>query len=143
MPGIASPLLKRLIRRPSAGHRQCTPLTTRATPAAAGAGGGTDAGDAAGTPATGTSVGVLATADAVGAETMGAAETGETGGLPCTAGEAAGGVDDVLVDAVAGVTASNTGVAGVAGAVTRSEEHTSELQSLLRISYAVFCLKKK
>src|SRR3546814_3610685 len=33
-----------------------------------------------------------------------------------------------------------------AGAVTeteRSEEHTSELQSLMRISYAVFCLKKK
>src|SRR3546814_7903216 len=29
---------------------------------------------------------------------------------------------------------------GVAG---RSEEHTSELQSLMRISYAVFCLKKK
>src|SRR3546814_4116723 len=29
----------------------------------------------------------------------------------------------------------------VAGA--RSEEHTSELQSLMRISYAVFCLKKK
>src|SRR3546814_3125528 len=28
-------------------------------------------------------------------------------------------------------------------AVSRSEEHTSELQSLLRISYAVFCLKKK
>src|SRR3546814_1220945 len=28
-------------------------------------------------------------------------------------------------------------------AMTRSEEHTSELQSLMRISYAVFCLKKK
>src|SRR3546814_5062389 len=30
-----------------------------------------------------------------------------------------------------------------AWAATRSEEHTSELQSLMRISYAVFCLKKK
>src|SRR3546814_4286962 len=30
-----------------------------------------------------------------------------------------------------------------ATAVARSEEHTSELQSLMRISYAVFCLKKK
>src|SRR3546814_9961509 len=30
-----------------------------------------------------------------------------------------------------------------ADAVHRSEEHTSELQSLMRISYAVFCLKKK
>src|SRR3546814_7112470 len=29
------------------------------------------------------------------------------------------------------------------GAWPRSEEHTSELQSLMRISYAVFCLKKK
>src|SRR3546814_5352170 len=33
--------------------------------------------------------------------------------------------------------------AGVAGSGLRSEEHTSELQSLMRISYAVFCLKKK
>src|SRR3546814_8707266 len=30
-----------------------------------------------------------------------------------------------------------------AGRDARSEEHTSELQSLMRISYAVFCLKKK
>src|SRR3546814_4080521 len=29
------------------------------------------------------------------------------------------------------------------GSQPRSEEHTSELQSLMRISYAVFCLKKK
>src|SRR3546814_4798080 len=35
--------------------------------------------------------------------------------------------------------------AGAAGYLVkeRSEEHTSELQSLMRISYAVFCLKKK
>src|SRR3546814_1323370 len=31
----------------------------------------------------------------------------------------------------------------VVGEGNRSEEHTSELQSLMRISYAVFCLKKK
>src|SRR3546814_3892314 len=31
----------------------------------------------------------------------------------------------------------------VPGGASRSEEHTSELQSLMRISYAVFCLKKK
>src|SRR3546814_6646477 len=31
----------------------------------------------------------------------------------------------------------------VAAPVYRSEEHTSELQSLMRISYAVFCLKQK
>src|SRR3546814_4160124 len=34
-------------------------------------------------------------------------------------------------------------VPGYGMAVARSEEHTSELQSLMRISYAVFCLKKK
>src|SRR3546814_9913360 len=33
--------------------------------------------------------------------------------------------------------------AAAADAAQRSEEHTSELQSLMRISYAVFCLKKK
>src|SRR3546814_5849954 len=31
----------------------------------------------------------------------------------------------------------------LASVILRSEEHTSELQSLMRISYAVFCLKKK
>src|SRR3546814_4740986 len=35
-----------------------------------------------------------------------------------------------------------SGIAPV-GRALRSEEHTSELQSLMRISYAVFCLKKK
>src|SRR3546814_9831077 len=34
-------------------------------------------------------------------------------------------------------------IAGGDPAAIRSEEHTSELQSLMRISYAVFCLKKK
>src|SRR3546814_5343956 len=34
-------------------------------------------------------------------------------------------------------------VDGEAAGWVRSEEHTSELQSLMRISYAVFCLKKK
>src|SRR3546814_9818449 len=33
--------------------------------------------------------------------------------------------------------------AGVIAAFVRSEEHTSELQSIMRSSYAVFCLKKK
>src|SRR3546814_5026115 len=35
------------------------------------------------------------------------------------------------------------GVSGSGTRLDRSEEHTSELQSLMRISYAVFCLKKK
>src|SRR3546814_6329842 len=39
---------------------------------------------------------------------------------------------------------SSTAIAArLCPAATRSEEHTSELQSLMRISYAVFCLKKK
>src|SRR3546814_8863181 len=38
---------------------------------------------------------------------------------------------------------SRTGSPVGAGGTARSEEHTSELQSLMRISYAVFCLKKK
>src|SRR3546814_8096429 len=42
----------------------------------------------------------------------------------------------VVVDLPEGRTLEDTGA-------LRSEEHTSELQSLMRISYAVFCLKKK
>src|SRR3546814_1424580 len=38
---------------------------------------------------------------------------------------------------------SGHGLSRVAAYAGRSEEHTSELQSLMRISYAVFCLKKK
>src|SRR3546814_4930963 len=37
----------------------------------------------------------------------------------------------------------DSAAAADAEALARSEEHTSELQSLMRISYAVFCLKKK
>src|SRR3546814_9904053 len=51
--------------------------------------------------------------------------------LPNFAGVDFDGLCDIELDAVA------------AAAENRSEEHTSELQSLMRISYAVFCLKKK
>src|SRR3546814_14297813 len=44
-----------------------------------------------------------------------------------------------LLSVIHAVSASSS-CAGTGG---RSEEHTSELQSLMRISYAVFCLKKK
>src|SRR3546814_6958278 len=37
----------------------------------------------------------------------------------------------------------DAGLDGAGGEPGRSEEHTSELQSLMRSSYAVFCLKKK
>src|SRR3546814_2883842 len=41
------------------------------------------------------------------------------------------------------VIAERTGSSATALVISRSEEHTSELQSLMRISYAVFCLKKQ
>src|SRR3546814_2096265 len=48
-------------------------------------------------------------------------------------------------DAVAegGVVPVQLAVQNLGVGIQRSEEHTSELQSLMRISYAVFCLKKK
>src|SRR3546814_4958274 len=49
------------------------------------------------------------------------------------------GMTDAGVDTEAVV---RTGMGGVMEGA-RSEEHTSELQSLMRISYAVFCLKKQ
>src|SRR3546814_8768257 len=42
-----------------------------------------------------------------------------------------------------GLGEGDAGQFDVVRVVLRSEEHTSELQSLMRISYAVFCLKKK
>src|SRR3546814_6314663 len=42
-----------------------------------------------------------------------------------------------------GVTRRLPQLQDLAERIARSEEHTSELQSLMRISYAVFCLKKK
>src|SRR3546814_3565714 len=57
----------------------------------------------------------------------------QTGDSFARIGAAGAGLTSVTVSALA------------SGAITatRSEEHTSELQSLMRISYAVFCLKKK
>src|SRR3546814_5003358 len=48
----------------------------------------------------------------------------------------------ILLAAYAGAILTGLGIAGE-WFLGRSEEHTSELQSLMRISYAVFCLKKK
>src|SRR3546814_1656953 len=48
-----------------------------------------------------------------------------------------------VVDGVGAVFGVDTGTFACSAASRRSEEHTSELQSLMRISYAVFCLKKK
>src|SRR3546814_8140113 len=60
---------------------------------------------------------------------------------------AEGAADAADATAAAADDAGNAveGAVNAAGdaAAARSEEHTSELQSLMRISYAVFCLKKK
>src|SRR3546814_10605226 len=68
------------------------------------------------------------------------------------AGDRAGYPDAMFRDAGAAMSADIAAALGEADMVLRvrgpsmeerSEEHTSELQSLMRISYAVFCLKKK
>src|SRR3546814_10690152 len=54
------------------------------------------------------------------------------------------GDSDMRIDAtVAGSDAPRRKMPRAVFVAARSEEHTSELQSLMRISYAVFCLKKK
>src|SRR3546814_2619709 len=50
-------------------------------------------------------------------------------------------IESLVQEAVA--TVPRTLIADTIDLIVRSEEHTSELQSLMRISYAVFCLKKK
>src|SRR3546814_8531074 len=63
--------------------------------------------------------------------------------------EGASAIDDSATIIVTGTRRTDRTVADsavpidVISADARSEEHTSELQSLMRISYAVFCLKKK
>src|SRR3546814_6767878 len=48
-----------------------------------------------------------------------------------------------LAGVMVGAIGKKTGLLSALVSSLRSEEHTSELQSLMRISYAVFCLKKK
>src|SRR3546814_8477045 len=52
-------------------------------------------------------------------------------------------VDDEAAVRVAVEGEAQVGALGHDAGLERSEEHTSDLQSLMRISYAVFCLKKK
>src|SRR3546814_10708055 len=52
-------------------------------------------------------------------------------------------IDDTVALGLSGSQLSALTLVVVAGGWLRSEEHTSELQSLMRNSYAVFCLKKK
>src|SRR3546814_8930664 len=61
------------------------------------------------------------------------------------AGASGAGIErDLSAEGAVGPRRADQGAAaGPADRGGRSEEHTSELQSLMRISYAVFCLKKK
>src|SRR3546814_4516673 len=62
------------------------------------------------------------------------------GGCDGQGGVAEGAVDSGVADGGGRLCG---GKGGLCRGRPRSEEHTSELQSLMRISYAVFCLKKK
>src|SRR3546814_3883975 len=66
-------------------------------------------------------------------ERQGADVVGQSVGQPPRLDEVEGGLCRFLLP----------GAGQDVAAVIRSEEHTSELQSLMRISYAVFCLKQK
>src|SRR3546814_6745379 len=76
-----------------------------------------------------------------GPETMGFANPHS----PHRPGRAAAAAVEVAREQVASLLPPGGRVIFTSGATEaiRSEEHTSELQSLMRISYAVFCLKKK
>src|SRR3546814_9964827 len=63
---------------------------------------------------------------------------GRGSGATCTSSRRSDAPSVKRADQPLSLTSSNRSGAGI-----RSEEHTSELQSLMRISYAVFCLKKK
>src|SRR3546814_8548780 len=57
--------------------------------------------------------------------------------------EAAPAEGEIIVTGIRGAINNSVQAKKANTSIVRSEEHTSELQSLMRISYAVFCLKKK
>src|SRR3546814_1115959 len=83
------------------------------------------------------SAGGRATRGGCRASVVGVDAGSPAGGL-LTSGSGYSGSGDVGGDRRRSSSSSSSSVAS-----WRSEEHTSELQSLMRISYAVFCLKKK
>src|SRR3546814_1922670 len=58
-------------------------------------------------------------------------------------GQGSAGIEAAAQMKARGIDGPDKVIACCGGGGLRSEEHTSELQSLMRISYAVFCLKKK
>src|SRR3546814_10214488 len=75
----------------------------------------------------------------VGRQAVGVLETAR----PLRRGYPGVGKFPVSIGQLSGLGVDASGEAIVFPELERSEEHTSELQSLMRISYAVFCLKKK
>src|SRR3546814_7615071 len=68
----------------------------------------------------------------------------EVGIVAVVAQHVPGGHDAAALQVVGDIEqAAHEGLVALDAGGDRSEEHTSELQSLMRISYAVFCLKKK
>src|SRR3546814_4982524 len=78
-------------------------------------------------------------------EKNGAARERPLSGRGCLKGVATVRLQDISASTRTGSTKSSSQIVGFSRAHrrSRSEEHTSKLQSLMRISYAVFCLKKK
>src|SRR3546814_8233001 len=72
-------------------------------------------------------------------------DTTPTSSSPSTIGRCRYGLSERSAKAscTESVGAAQSGDSVIHSLTLRSEEHTSELQSLMRISYAVFCLKKK
>src|SRR3546814_2149316 len=74
---------------------------------------------------------------------MAEARPGSPSNCPIASASASGSLGGTTRPLTSSATISALPPTRVAAIGSRSEEHTSELQSLMRISYAVFCLKKK
>src|SRR3546814_3252344 len=85
-----------------------------------------------------------ATADRLGVKPMTAAHMSDVGGpVPQAGVPYAANIAPFLSPLAIPCQQPPYGMVSAVDLKSRSEEHTSELQSLMRISYAVFCLKKK
>src|SRR3546814_1268388 len=79
----------------------------------------------------------------LGADQVVSRQSLSVGSKPLESATWGGAVDNLGGDTLAMLTRTVNSWGNIASIGLRSEEHTSELQSLMRISYAVFCLKKK
>src|SRR3546814_9636010 len=91
-----------------------------------------------GSPGGGASRAVTTISSGAGAKSEGATSDGAT-----FEGTTSEGGPPFDISSASGETEGTSMIIGTRRAASRSEEHTSELQSLMRISYAVFCLTKQ